>query len=128
MGKIYITDIRHCKSVPGAKIYAIVRSLKNPIQGVTQLPALSPSKNLFFAYLNLKKAGRWDRRSYEQVYTPRFLLEMQAPEARAALKQVADEAKVQDVVLACFCPDGLCHRFLVADILEKEYGARIEIL
>lgn len=127
MGKIYITDIRHCKQVPDAKAYAIVRSLKNPITGVTQLPELSPSKNLFFAYLDLKKAGKWDREAFDAIYTPRFLSEMQAPEAKAALSRIAKEAETDDIVLCCFCSDKLCHRFLVADILQKEYGADIVI-
>lgn len=126
MGKIYVTDIRHCKQVPDAKVYAIVRSMKNPIEGVTQLPELSPSKNLFFAYLDLKKAGKWNKEAFESVYAPRFLLEMQAPEARSTMSRIMKEAETDDIVLCCFCTS-LCHRFLVADILQKEYGADIVI-
>lgn len=123
---IYTCSIRNLNEFDSnTKKYAIVRSLKRPINGVTQLDILSPSKNLLYAYLRIKDAGKWNKDSFEQIYRPQFLHEMQSPEAQKMLRTIVEQSKQQDVVLACFCDNvQLCHRSIVAELLH-DLGAEI---
>ena len=124
---IYITNIRKCKSIPNATVYAIVRSMKNPIAGIEQLSILSPSTDLFWKYLDLKKAGKWNKESFDAIYTPAFLKQMEGTLEQSKCKELTERSKTEDIVLCCYCTD-LCHRFLVADILKNRYGAEIKIM
>ena len=108
------------------KVYAIVRSLKNPIKDVEQLPELSPSQSLFYAYLDLKKQGRWGTETFEQVYLPLFLREMLTRPACDRRNELgrADKAG-QNIALLCFCTEEeLCHRSIVAGLL---YGVGCQV-
>lgn len=116
---IILTDIRHCKKPDADERYAIVRSYKKPIPGVIQLPELSPSTNLFYKYLNMKKDGNWNIDSFKNIYVPWFLREMKQPQAINALNKIWNSAKTKDIVLACYCDkETLCHRSIVGALMK----------
>ena len=108
------------------KAYAIVRSLKSPIRDVEQLPELSPSQDLFYKYLDVKKQGLWGAETFDRIYLPQFLREMCARPACDRLNELwrADKAG-QDIALLCFCTEEeLCHRSIVAGLL---YGVGCQV-
>ena len=122
---IHIASIRDLRKYPNTTKYAIVRSLKKPILGVTQLPVLSPSKSLFWSYCDWKKAGIWNKKTFDELYAPTFLAEIAQSDAQAALDDLARRSHTEDIVLVCFCADvTLCHRSLVAKLLA-ERGAEM---
>ena len=64
------------------------------------------------------------KRITDQQYTKRFfgLIDARLKENPDLFKPILDKPKV---ALMCFCnPDGFCHRFLLADYLEKHYKAK----
>ena len=105
------------------EIWAIVRSLKNPIEGVRQVDILAPSKKLFFEYRRLVNEGRWDRKAFEEMYVPQFLWELKSNgkngvwDALNYLYKADKDGK--NVALVCFCTDEtLCHRSVVGGLLQ----------
>lgn len=109
------------------QIWLIVRGLKampkNPLGNICHVPLLSPSKGLWYHYLDLKKAGKWDRRAFMMDYAPKFLEEMLKPEPRAKLEELRELAKSQAILCACYCTDeNLCHRSLVKAIYQTMRG------
>ncbi len=133
---LHIDNIKNIdKHVCSEEHWIIVRSLKNPIPTpannpnsiVKQVAALSPSRELFYWYLNEKKAGRWGKNAFETGYVPRFINEIQKNRAaKALLTQLTIASDVHDITLYCFCPDEtLCHRSIVAGILLG-LGAKID--
>lgn len=100
--------------------YAIVRSMKHPSEWLEQLAVLSPSKELFWRYLDLSKHGLWNQSSFQQIYVPTFLREMLEPEPRAELAQLFElDQQGETIALCCFCKDEtLCHRSIVAGLLQ----------
>ena len=102
------------------RTYAIVRNMKNPSDWIEQLQVLSPSKELFFRYLDLKKAGKWNADAFKNIYVPQFIAEMKSLAAREALKKLCEDDKAgKNVALVCFCPDEtLCHRSIIAGMLQ----------
>lgn len=117
---IFIGRINEVKPNEYDETYAIVRSMKNPSPWITQLPVLSPSKDLFVKYLALKKAGRWGTEAFEKIYLPRFLDEMRTETALDALNKLCRDSKAgKRIALVCFCTnETLCHRSIVAGILQ----------
>lgn len=118
---ILVTDMRHVKDVPGAKAFAIVRSMKRPIPGVEQLAELSPEPGLFRTYLGLRNRGAWGPEAFRDTYVPQFLADLaRNPAAAKALNGLYRmDREGQAAVLACFCPDErLCHRSIVAGLLQ----------
>lgn len=117
---IRITDIRSLKKEPADLYVAAVRSMKRPIEGVLQLADLSPSRELFYRYLDLKKAGSWNRETFETVYRPRFLRDLaENPNVPALLNRLWQiDRQGKTAAIACFCADeSLCHRSLLGGIL-----------
>lgn len=101
--------------------WAIVRSMKNPVQGVEQKAALSPSGSLLGKYLDLKKTGNWNYNTFQTVYVPTFLQEIKSSrEAKDLLNAlVKAERQNKHVALGCFCSDErLCHRSIIAGLLQ----------
>lgn len=127
---IEITDINRLRRLaqnPGASCYAIVRSMTYPIAGVAQLDVLSPSKDLFFWYRRMEKAGKWDKRAFDDEYVPRFLKEIRSDlAARRTLNDLRRRSRDgEHIALACYCGDeSMCHRSIVAGLLS---GAGTEV-
>lgn len=122
---VQIKNIRETKK--GENVWAIVRSLKSP-GTMKQVADLSPSKYLFWKYLDWKKAGKWNHDTFETMYVTTFLRELRAnPAAIDLLRQLARMPADEDVTLVCFCDDEtLCHRSIIAGILQGA-GANIAL-
>lgn len=118
---IYIDSIRGMKPQGFDESYAIVQSMKNiNTPWLQQLSTLAPSRDLFYQYLRLKQAGRWNKETFRDIYVPRFLWEMTAPEAKAMLQAlVIKDKQGTNIQLCCFCTDpDLCHRTIIAGLLQ----------
>lgn len=117
---IIITNIREIGRVDADSRFAVVRSLKQPIDGVVQISTLAPSWDLMRTYFGLRDAGKWNKESFRSIYVPQFLTEMKRPAARTALNELylMDKADKR-VALACFCTnETLCHRSILAGLLQ----------
>ena len=102
------------------EVWVCVRSLGNVKTGgnIYHVPQLSPSTDLFYAYLSWKKQGIWSKDQFDNVYTPRFLKEMESKEARSYLDLLRDKTKTKNIYVCCFCDDeSLCHRSLIRRLL-----------
>lgn len=127
---IRVTSIKRCHVDEYDKIYLIVRSIasleKNKssiLQHAEQVADLSPSKNLFYQYLNWQKSGCWNQRTFDDIYKPTFLNEIENnPAAQSWLDRIcAENAENKNIALLCFCPDeNLCHRKIVGNILRSK--------
>ncbi len=68
------------------------------------------------------RAGRMDE--FRRIYDASF----QRPEAQLALLEAEELIRDQPTALLCFCGDGLkCHRYIIAQALEKKGLERTEI-
>lgn len=127
---IEITDINRLRRLaqdPGVSCYAIVRSMTYPIANVTQTDVLSPSKDLFFWYRRMAKAGKWGRRTFDDGYVPCFLREIKSDlVARRTLNDLRRRSRSgEHIALACYCGDeSMCHRSIVAGLLS---GAGVDV-
>lgn len=104
------------------QIWFIMRSLKSmpKIAGVTTLhiPELSPSPELFKKYLCLRDSNNWNKDTFEKLYVPQFLAEMQGDIPAEFLGRLYTEGKYSNILLVCACKDDTtCHRKLVLSIL-----------
>lgn len=102
------------------EVWVCVRSLGNIKTGgnIYHVPQLSPSADLFHAYLSWKKQGIWSKEQFDNVYTPRFLKEMESSEARSYLDLLREKTKTKNIYVCCFCDDeSLCHRSLIRRLL-----------
>lgn len=116
---IYTNCIKKAKKSDYDEIWAIVRSMKTSNANIKQVQILSPSYALFKTYLDLKNAGNWNQETFNNIYKPQFLKEMQNPQAQQMLDELCriDKAGYK-ICLVCFCDDySLCHRSLVAELL-----------
>lgn len=118
---ITITNIRNIDYTAYDEVWAIVRSLKNPGQ-MKHVPELSPSWGLFKKYLGLRNAGDWNTGTFQKIYVPVFLKEMQSVAARRKLTELIElDRQGKRICLACFCPnEATCHRSIVAGILQSK--------
>lgn len=125
---ITFTNIRYANSNDFDEIWAIVRSLKSNSTKLTQVQALSPSKNLFFMYRNMVKTNNWNHNTFESIYVPTFLKEMHSDEAIAALNKLYQLDKAgKNIACVCFCTDETeCHRSIVAGLLQG-VGCNVKI-
>lgn len=88
---------------------------------VLHVPELSPSSNLFYKYLNLKKNFDWNGCTFKDIYVPQFIEEMKLDTAKTYLNKLFRRAQTSNILLLCFCDDEtLCHRSI---ILGLEQGA-----
>ncbi len=127
---IRVTSIRKCHISDYDDVYLIVRSTaslerakSSLLQTATHVPDLSPSKNLFYQYLNWTKDGSWGQATFDNIYRPTFIRELENnPNARLWLDKIkADDAAGKKIALLCFCADeNLCHRIIVGEILRNE--------
>jgi len=118
---ITITNIKNIDYAIYDEVWAIVRSLKHPGK-MKHVPELSPSWELFKKYLNLRGAGKWNMDSFQKVYVPVFLREIQMPVARKKLAELIGlDKQRKHICMACFClNETMCHRSIVAGILQHE--------
>lgn len=118
---VTVTNIRNINYPVYDEVWAIVRSLKIPGR-MKHVPELSPSWGLFKKYLELRDAGNWNTDTFQKIYVPVFIREMQAAEARRKLAELAGlDKQGKNICLACFCPDeATCHRSIVAGILQSK--------
>ena len=131
---IRITNIKRCHIPDYDKIFLIIRSTaslerkKSKLLDIADhMPDLSPSKDLFYKYLNHEKNGTWNKEVFENEYKPVFLKELahnfDAMDCLRILKQFDKEGK--KIALLCFCQDeNLCHRKIVGEIL-RENGCNV---
>lgn len=100
----------------------IVRSARNISPWMVHVPELSPTKELFFKYLNLKKMGKWNREAFDNIYVPWFLRDIKANVggSRDMLNNVCIRAREgEDFTLGCMCFDeSMCHRSIVGGLLR----------
>lgn len=104
------------------EVWAIVRSVKNLNPEIRQVTDLSPSTKLFYEYLNLKKAGNWNQKTFAEIYLPTFLHELK--ENSAVVNPLLNylynaDKKNKKIALVCFCDDeSTCHRSIIAGLLQ----------
>lgn len=117
---IVVKNIKDVKYKEHDEVWAIVRSMKHPSLHIRQVETLSPSWNLFKQYQTLKQRGEWNKTTFENIYVPQFLQQMQTTEAKQLLNTLwyADRHG-KNICLTCFCPDEtLCHRSIIAGLLQ----------
>lgn len=116
---VTVTNIRNIDCAAHDEVWAIVRSLRYPGK-MRHVPELSPSWALFKQYLTLRDTGKWNNDSFNNIYVPVFLKEMQTATARKKLTEIVEMDKQgKRICLACFCDDeAMCHRSIVAGILQ----------
>lgn len=122
---IYLDSMKNIKNYEGkvSKVWCIVRSLKFPPKlnhaEIIQVSDLSPSYNLFKTYLDLRNKGAWNQSSFDTIYRPIFLKELQNNQnAIKLLKSLANTK--ENILLLCFCEDkNTCHRSIIAEKLRE---------
>lgn len=111
------------------EVWAIVRSISKAPSNkgieVKWQPVLSPSKQLFYWYLNQKNKGLWNKEMFKQGYVSTFLKEMKGAEQRNMLNYLYKVSNKKSILLICFCNDEFtCHRSIVAGLLQ---GAKANV-
>lgn len=106
---------------------AIVRRMKS-MNHVIQESVLSPNNELLNKYLSLRNQNEWSSKTFQSVYVPEFLKQMNTKEARQKLNQLyvwQTKHPNDSLQLACFCKDEtICHRSIIAGLLQ---GAGINV-
>ncbi len=104
--------------------WIIVRSLSNKkaLNNINtfHVPELSPSPELFKAYLGWKEVD-WGQDRFQKSYVPRFIIEMLLDKAaKDKLNELYFKDKAgKSILLVCFCNDeDICHRSVVGGILQ----------
>lgn len=102
--------------------YAIVRSTKsNPLPSyILQIDKLSPSKELLFTYLKLRKDNNWNEFTFRSIYYPKFINQIyNDPDALQILNNLKSrDSEGLSVALLCYCHNyKLCHRSIIGNIL-----------
>ena len=123
---IFIGNIRQISNIYDEN-WLIVRSAKSVPKFSKQVIELSPSKELFYKYLNASKAGLYNDQWFMDNYVPKFLKEIKEnKKALALLDELYNKSKTLNIMLSCFCPDEtLCHRSIIAGLLLGA-GANID--
>lgn len=115
---IRIVNIRDLRQNDGSESWAIVRSFKNQSSWIKHVPELSPSRDLFCKYLDMKNKGQWNQNAFDNIYVPQFLHEMRTISYDMLNKVYIMDKNGADISMACFCPGELCHRYIVAGLLQ----------
>lgn len=120
MTMIAIKSIRNVRYKEFDEVWAIVRSMKNPSKYIKHVPDISPSLNLFFKAKRLMKENKWNKQTFNEIYVPQFLQEMNTQLAYDTLNKIYQIDKTNGkLCLVCFCPDEtMCHRSIIAGILQ----------
>lgn len=120
MTMIAIKSIRNVRYKEFDEVWAIVRSMKSPSEHIKHVPDISPSLNLFFKAKRLMKENQWNKQTFDKIYVPQFLQEMNTQPAYDILNKIYQIDKTNGkLCLVCFCPDEtMCHRSIIAGILQ----------
>lgn len=119
---IYLANFQNYSSLKCDEVWAIVRSLNTKPSDVRQVSELSPSKGLFYKYLDLKKKNMWGTNSFNEIYVPQFLQEIK--ENRTVTSPLLNylysaDKHGKNIALLCFCSDEeLCHRSIIGGLLQ----------
>ena len=111
------------------EVWAIVRSFDNCPSHWRHVQSLSPSLELFWQYRRLLKAGQWNKQSFDTIYKPQFIQQIENdPVAQDDLDYLTElDAQGKNIALVCFCGNvELCHRKLIAEMLLKR-GCNVKI-
>lgn len=118
---ITILSLYEKQTEPQDEVWAIVRSPKKLPKGVLHVPELAPSWELFSKYLELKTAGNWNEETFQNIYVPDFLKEMNMITAQEKLQELVEKSNQGlNITLKCFCQGTLCHRFIIAGLLQAK--------
>lgn len=125
---IRITSIKRCHVADYDDIYLIIRStdsLKKSkssiLQRSTHVPALAPSKELFYKYLNLERDGSWNENSFNTIFKPMFEKEIKNNAAAESWfeKIINDDNNGRKIALLTYTAnEKLCHRSIIGEILR----------
>ena len=97
--------------------FMIVRNLKAEIKGVSHLPSLAPSQELYEFYLNHRNESGFD---WFTPFSEAYQKELETHEKDVGLKLVENYARLGYTVnLICYCSSRQCHRTLVAQELRN---------
>jgi len=92
---------------------------KNPYGNIFHIPELSPSTQLFFEALNLKKAGKWNNDTFNTIYLPKFVEELKQPAAYQKLEELVELSRSKNILIVCYCSnESLCHRRILKTYVE----------
>ncbi len=126
---IRITSIKRCHIADYDDIYLIIRSTaslekakSSILQRAVHVPALAPSKELFYSYLNLEREGAWDKNSFDNIFKPAFTKELMANTSavRWLEKLTVDSNNGRKIALLTYNTDeNLCHRSIIGEILKS---------
>ena len=129
-GGVILTSLSNLKSYSYDRAYFIVRSNNLSSASLRALKlepyrVLSPSKELFHQYLDLKAKKNWNQKTFNEEYLPVFIREMvigcqeeNADQKTNALNEIYRRVKTgETVALVCYCKN-LCHRYIVGGLLQ----------
>ena len=116
---IYIGRAKEMNQSNYDECWLIVRSPDEILDYAKHIPALSPSPELFRKYRTALKEGVFNKKWFDEVYVPRFLLDISRNrESIDTLEELIDIGKDKDIFLACYCEEeSICHRSIVGGIL-----------
>ena len=119
-------SVRDVNEMEFDEVWYIVRSLKINLKesNAHWVPELSPSRELFYKYLDASKAGVYDNKWFSENYVPQFLHEMRNADSMRKLNELYKLGKSKNILCVCFCEDeNLCHRSIVSGLLQGAYSA-----
>lgn len=98
----------------------IMRSDRFLKPGITHMPQLAPSWELFNKYRQWEKSDEWCEDVFNNVYVPEFMESMCSKESRDALNWLWAQSYLCKVIqIGCTCKvESMCHRSVVGGILE----------
>ena len=100
------------------EMWSIMRyPTKNLKCKVVNHPELAPSQDLFNYYQNVLK-NNWNKRTFTDLYLPRFMAEHQDQQFKDTLNYLYKICNDKDIILMCSCfKDELCHRSIIRGML-----------
>jgi hypothetical protein len=113
-----IRDTKEANALPADTLkFCIVRGKTPPgMENWIHVPDLAPSADLVFGFF--KKSAQ-DADAWEE-YKRRWAIEKDTEEYRDAVWMIFDcLERGTSVVLGCWCTNDYCHRYLVADELQR---------
>ncbi len=124
---IVTANIRTLDPADFNEVWYIVRQLKQPSARALHVSELSPSRELFLDARRLISAYQFSEEAFREMYVPRMLRELHAPEARSRLNELYRRGRNGErIAIACYCPvEKLCHRSIIAGLLQG-VGAEVE--
>lgn len=104
------------------------------VPNAVKVPVLSPCWPLFTTYRKLVEEHNWNQTTFNTIYKPRFIAQIQNEdklpvEARFATHALQNLVRMDKegkrIALVCFCADkNMCHRSIIAEMLQN-MGANV---